>query len=100
MEGAGNSAGDDKNFLLYYWVDDAGKKIYITAVVYGKRDQGRELQEMDLDILPNQEMDGLLINQSFYDIINAVNYKHYRNEKGFDVDIKNMLGVVYENLLG
>ena len=28
-----------KNHLVYYWVDEEAKSVYVTAVIYGRRDQ-------------------------------------------------------------
>jgi len=28
-----------KNFLVYYWIDENHKTVWITAIVYGGRDQ-------------------------------------------------------------
>ncbi len=28
-----------KNFLVYYYVDEENKTVWVTAVVYGRRDQ-------------------------------------------------------------
>ncbi len=38
-----------KNFIMYYWVDKERQVVHITAVVYGKRDQLRELGKMNLE---------------------------------------------------
>ena len=38
-----------KNFIMYYWVDKEHQIVHITAVVYGKRDQLRELGKMKLE---------------------------------------------------
>ena len=35
-----------KNFIVYYYVDDTGKTVWVTAVVYGKRDQLNALKSM------------------------------------------------------
>lgn len=35
-----------KNFLVYYWVDDNNNKVHITAVIYNKRDQIKQLTDM------------------------------------------------------
>ena len=35
------------NFLIYFWVDDETPCVWITAVVYGRRDQKRQLEQMD-----------------------------------------------------
>ena len=37
-----------KNFLVYYWIDDEGNKVYVTAVIYNKRDQIKQLKNMDM----------------------------------------------------
>lgn len=37
-----------KNYILYYWIDEAKKEVVITATVYGKRDQNKQLTEMDM----------------------------------------------------
>ena len=35
-----------ENFLVYYWIDEAKKIVWITAIVYARRDQLRVLREM------------------------------------------------------
>ena len=37
------------NFLVYYWIDDAKSIVWITAVVYGRRDQLHALRSMPND---------------------------------------------------
>ena len=37
-----------KNFLVYYWVDDENNKVQVTAVIYSKRDQIKQLRKMDM----------------------------------------------------
>lgn len=37
-----------KNFLVYYWVDDESNKVQVTAVLYNKRDQIKQLTNMDM----------------------------------------------------
>ncbi|MBR3954117.1 MAG: type II toxin-antitoxin system RelE/ParE family toxin [Clostridia bacterium] len=37
-----------KNFLVYFWVNDAQKEVHITAVIYGRRDQLEQLKQMDM----------------------------------------------------
>lgn len=37
-----------KNFLVYYWVDDEYNKVQVTAVIYSKRDQIKQLKNMDM----------------------------------------------------
>lgn len=36
-----------KSFLIYFWIDEAAKRVQITAVIYGKRDQARQLLRID-----------------------------------------------------
>lgn len=35
-----------ENFLAYYWVDDANGIVWVTAIVYGRRDQLNVLRNM------------------------------------------------------
>lgn len=35
-----------KSFLVYFWVDEDHLKVQVTAVVYGKRDQIRQLSHL------------------------------------------------------
>ena len=35
-----------ENFLVYYWIDEEKKIVWITAIVYARRDQLRVLREM------------------------------------------------------
>ena len=35
-----------KNFVVYYWVDEENKIVWVTAVVYSKRDQLFALKDM------------------------------------------------------
>lgn len=37
-----------KNFLVYYWVDDEHNTVQVTAVIYSRRDQIKQLQKMDM----------------------------------------------------
>ena len=37
-----------KNFLVYFGVDEAAKKVQITGIVYGRRDQRPQLSSLDL----------------------------------------------------
>ena len=37
-----------KNFLVYFWIDEANEKVQITAVIYSKRDQISQLINMDM----------------------------------------------------
>ncbi len=38
-----------KNFLVYYLIDEDKKVVWITAVIYGRRDQVSALLDMPLD---------------------------------------------------
>lgn len=38
-----------KNFLVYFWIDEDNTKVQITAVIYEKRDQLRQLSQMDME---------------------------------------------------
>ena len=38
-----------KNFLVYFWIDENACKVQITAVVYGRRDQARQLSQMSIE---------------------------------------------------
>lgn len=38
-----------KNFLVYYLVDEERKAVWVTAVIYGRRDQISALLDMPLD---------------------------------------------------
>ena len=37
------------NFLIYYWVDDENNRVQVTAVIYSRRDQIRQLSNMDME---------------------------------------------------
>ena len=37
-----------KNFLIYYWVDDENNRVQVTTVIYSRRDQIRQLSNMDM----------------------------------------------------
>lgn len=36
-----------KNFLIYYWVDDDHDRVQVIAVIYSRRDQIRQLANVD-----------------------------------------------------
>ena len=36
-----------KNYLVYFWIDEAAYIVQIMAVIYGRRDQAERLAEMD-----------------------------------------------------
>ena len=38
-----------KNFHIYYWVDDENNRVQVTAVIYSRRDQVRQLANMDME---------------------------------------------------
>lgn len=38
-----------KNFLVYFWIDEDNMRVQITAVIYGKRDQIRQMSQMDME---------------------------------------------------
>ena len=35
-----------ENFLVYYWINEAEKTVWVTVVVYGRRDQIQALRDM------------------------------------------------------
>ena len=38
-----------KNHLVYYWVNEEAKSVYVTAVIYGRRDQLAALADITQD---------------------------------------------------
>lgn len=38
-----------KNFLVYFWIDEENIKVQVTAVIYGRRDQIKQLSQMDME---------------------------------------------------
>lgn len=38
-----------RNFLVYFWIDEDKMTVQVTAVIYGKRDQLRQLSQMDVE---------------------------------------------------
>jgi len=38
-----------KNFLVYFWIDENNMRVQITAIIYEKRDQLRQLSQMDME---------------------------------------------------
>lgn len=37
-----------KNFLVYFWVDEAQKNVQVTGIIYGRRDQRHQLSNLDM----------------------------------------------------
>lgn len=40
-----------KNFIVYFWINEEEQAVWITAVVYQRRDQLKALLEMPLDMI-------------------------------------------------
>lgn len=38
-----------KNFFIYFWLDEDNMKVQITAVIYSKRDQLKQLAKMHME---------------------------------------------------
>lgn len=38
-----------KNFLVYFWIDDGRSCVWVTAVIYGRRNQRKQLEYMDME---------------------------------------------------
>lgn len=38
-----------KNFLVNYWIDEEYNKVQVTAVIYSKRDQIKQLKNMEMN---------------------------------------------------
>ncbi|MEG0689087.1 MAG: type II toxin-antitoxin system RelE/ParE family toxin [Hungatella sp.] len=38
-----------KNFLVYFWIDEDAYKVQVTAAVYSRRDQARQLSQMQME---------------------------------------------------
>lgn len=36
------------NYLAYFWISEEDREVWVTSVVYGRRDQKRQLTEMPL----------------------------------------------------
>ena len=36
-----------KNFLTYFWIDEENDKVQVMAIIYNKRDQIKQLQNLD-----------------------------------------------------
>ena len=37
-----------KNFLVYFWINEAAKKVQVTGIIYGRRDQRHQLSKLDI----------------------------------------------------
>lgn len=37
-----------KNFLIYFWIDEAQKNVQVTGIIYGRRDQRHQLSSLDM----------------------------------------------------
>lgn len=37
-----------KNFLVYFWIDEDNREVHVTAVIYEKRNQLRQLLQMNM----------------------------------------------------
>lgn len=37
-----------KNYLVYFWIDENKNIVYVTAVIYNKREQKRQLSKMEM----------------------------------------------------
>ena len=38
-----------KNFLVYFWLDTDNSLVWISAVVYGRRNQRQQLEQMEME---------------------------------------------------
>lgn len=38
-----------KNFLVYFWIDEESNKVQVTAIIYARRDQIKQLSQMDME---------------------------------------------------
>lgn len=38
-----------KNFLIYYWIEEELKLVHVIAVIYGRRDQLKQLEFVECD---------------------------------------------------
>ena len=38
-----------RNFLVYFWIDEENSAVQVTAILYGRRDQIRQLSQMDTE---------------------------------------------------
>lgn len=49
MAQSGVAPNGDKNFLMYYWIDEEHSQVNIVAVVYGRREQLAQLEYIDME---------------------------------------------------
>ena len=38
-----------KNYYIYFWVDERNKKVQILGVIYVRRDQSKQLEQMNME---------------------------------------------------
>ena len=38
-----------KNYYVYFWVDEGNARVQVTGIIYVKRDQARQLENMDME---------------------------------------------------
>ncbi len=38
-----------KNFLVYFWIDEEKGKVQVTAIIYGRRDQTKQLSQIEME---------------------------------------------------
>jgi toxin ParE1/3/4 len=38
-----------KNFLVYFWIDEENSKVQVTAIICSRRDQIKQLSQMDME---------------------------------------------------
>lgn len=38
-----------KNYYVYFWVDEDNARVQVTGVIYVKRDQAKQLENMDME---------------------------------------------------
>ena len=38
-----------KNLLVYFWIDEENSKVQVTAIICGRRDQIKQLSQMDIE---------------------------------------------------
>ncbi len=38
-----------KNFLVYFWINEENREVQVTTIIYGRRDQIKQLSQMDME---------------------------------------------------